>query len=80
MVFYMTFTDNRDPEHRRQEVESSVKGEDVFFCAEDLPEEEAKIGAYLFDGKDFIEALRLGMRIAQSGYTSIEVVEIPWEE
>lgn len=78
MELFLQFTDNYDDEHRRQEVTSSDRGVDIFFCAEDLDADEAKIGGLLFDGKDFIEALRLGMRLAQQGYSSIVVAEEPW--
>ena len=74
----MKFTDNYSDEYRRQEVSSDNPDVDVWFCAEDLSEEEAKIGAYLFDARDYIEALRIGMRIAALGYTDIVVEEEEW--
>ena len=79
MEFVLHFTDNYDSQHRRQEIASKIDEEDIFFCAEDLPEDEAKVGAFLFDCKDFVEVLRIGMKLAEKGYTSIKVVEDPWE-
>ena len=38
------------------------------------------IGRDLFDGKDFINAIRLGFNIAKSGYDEIVVDEVPWED
>ena len=45
----------------------------------DCPE-DACIGRALFDGDDYIEAVRLGMRLAQAGYTSIKVEEVEPED
>lgn len=45
----------------------------------DCPE-DACIGRALFDGNDYIEAVRLGMRLAQAGYTSIKVEEVKPED
>lgn len=82
MNYIIKLTDNNKDEGRRQEVWSSNHDEDVWFCARDLNEtpEDAVIGRDLFDAQDFIEAVRLGFRIAQRGYDGIEIVEEPWEE
>lgn len=50
--------------------------EETLFTVYDLSEcpEDAIIGRDLFDGYDYISALQLGMRLAEQGYTDIEVV------
>lgn len=82
MEFIIKFTDNEKDEGRRQEVWSANKDENVWFCVKDLNDtpEDAIIGRDLFDAIDFIEAVKLGFRIAKLGYDGIEVVEEPWEE
>ena len=45
----------------------------------DCPE-DAYIGRALFDGYDYIEAVKLSMRLAQAGYTHIEVEEVEPQE
>lgn len=82
MEYIFKFTDNEKADGRRQEVWSENRDEDVWFCAKDLNEtpEDAVIGRDLFDARDFIDAVKLGFRIAQLGYERIEVVEEPWEE
>lgn len=51
-----------------------INGENVF-NAYDLDEcpEDAIIGRDLFDGYDFIEAVKYGMELAREGYTDIEI-------
>ena len=64
----------------RQKVWSENEDEKIQFFVQDLCEcpEDAIIGRDLFSGHDFIEALRLGMKLAQEGYDSIEIEEVPW--
>ena len=47
----------------------------VLFSCSNLSEcpEDAIIGRDLFDGEDYINALKLGMKLAEEGYTEIEL-------
>lgn len=49
--------------------------EETVFWACDLSEcpEDAIIGRDLFDGYDYITAVKFGMKLAQQGYTDIEI-------
>lgn len=82
MNYLIKFTDNGKDEGRRQEVWSDNRDENVWYCVEDLTEtpEDATVSRDLFSGHEFIDAVKLGFRIAKRGYDDIEVVEVPWEE
>ena len=57
-------------------------GIDIDFRVHDFvfDPEDARIGRDLFDGLDFIQALRLGFSIADAGYTGIHVEEVDEDE
>lgn len=62
-----------------QELWCEAKGEkhQVFSVSNlsDCPE-DAIIDRDLFSARDFIAAVKYGMRLAEAGYTSIDVVEV----
>lgn len=70
--FYMIRRD--DGFYREDEVWSDNEKGRIYFNAHDLSEEDAIIGREIFDGMDFINAIRLGFEIAQQGYDSIKVI------
>lgn len=49
--------------------------EETLFVASDLSEcpEDAIIGRDLFDGYDYIKAVRYGLSLAEQGYTGIDI-------
>lgn len=49
----------------------------VLFSCYNLNEcpEDAIIGRDLFDGEDYIRAIKFGMELAKKGYTDVEIVE-----
>lgn len=57
---------------------NSPDSKEFSFVAYDLCEcpEDATIDRDLFNGNDYLDAIRLGMELAREGYTSIEVSEI----
>lgn len=80
--YIVKFSDNNNYEHRRQKVWSDNVDEKVKYYVYDLDEcpEDAIIGRDLFDARDFIRVLQLGLAIAKMGYDCITVEEEPWEE
>lgn len=56
----------------------SPDSEKFAFTAYDLCEcpEDATLDRDLFNGYDYLDAIRLGMELAREGYTSIEVTDI----
>ena len=62
---------------RGHELDSS-DSEKFAFTAYDLCEcpEDATLDRDLFNGYDYLDAIRLGMELAREGYTSIEVTDI----
>ena len=54
------------------------KDEGVSFSVSDLSEcpEDACIGRDLFDAHDFIKTLKLGMELANKGFTEIELEQL----
>ncbi len=63
-------------------METKIKDDNtvLFSCSNlnDCPE-YAIIGRYLFDGHNYIEGLKYGMKLSEEGYTEIEL-EINREE
>lgn len=57
---------------------NSPDSKEFGFTAYDLCEcpEDATIDRDLFNGYDYLDAIRLGMELAREGYTSIEVSKI----
>ena len=59
------------------EIQSETVDSDVYlyFEAYDMCEcpEDATLSRDLFDGEDYIEAIKLGMKLANLGYDEIEV-------
>lgn len=57
-------------------------GDKTLFSVYNLAEcpEDAIIGRSLFDASDWVDAVRYGMRLAEQGFTSIEVSTIKDEE
>lgn len=53
------------------------EGNKVLFSCSNLDDcpEDAIIGRGLFDGNDYIEAVKFGMELAKKGYTDVEIVE-----
>lgn len=80
--YLINFSDNDDYEYHAQEVWSDDEEENVYFRVSDLCEcpEDAIIGRDLFDGHDFIRAIKLGFSIAKRGYDEIIVNKVPWED
>ena len=64
-----------DKDEYEDDVYHRVCSPDVHFVASDLTEcpEDATLYRDLFSGYDYIKALETGMKLAQMGYTSIEV-------
>ena len=54
---------------------NSPDSEKFFFTAYNLCEcpEDATVDRDLFNGDDYLDAIRFGMELAREGYTSIEV-------
>jgi len=79
--YIIYFSDNENYEQHCQEVWSDNEDEKFYYRVDDLTEypEDATIERDLFNGYDFIKAVRLGFRIAQRGYDNIVVKEVPWE-
>lgn len=75
------FSDNEDWAYRHQRVWSN-DCEQVSYSVYDLCEcpEDAKIGRDLFSGREYINAIKLGMELAKQGYTGIEIEEVPYED
>ena len=80
-TMYFLDNDNNDESHwqRVWYDEGEFNGHFAVANLWDCPE-DACIGRALFDGDDYIEAVRLGMRLAQAGYTSIKVEEVEPED
>ena len=80
--FIINFSDNENYDCHEQRVWYDNEDQDVYLSVYDLCEcpEDAMIGRDLFDGKDFINAIKLGFNIAKSGYDEIVVDEVPWED
>ena len=59
----------------RQESHEVMDGNHCIFSCSNLDDcpEDAIIGRDLFDGYDYIKALKLGMKLAEEGYTEIEL-------
>ena len=57
---------------------NSPDSEKFRFAAYNLCEcpEDATVNRSLFNGDDYLDAIRLGMELAREGYTSIEVNDI----
>ena len=79
-TFELKRTDNNAWDGRVQKVWSDNTEEYVYFDVCDLNEcpEDAIIGRNLFTADDFIEAVKLGFRIAKHGYDEITVTDVPW--
>lgn len=69
------YDDNKGYGENYQKVWSDNEDEKVSFSVYDLTDypEDAVIGRDLFTGYDFIEAIKLGFRIAKRGYDEIVV-------
>lgn len=80
--FELKYSENGDDYSAAQKVWTSNPDEKVSFYVQNLNEcpEDAIIGRDLFDAGDFIEAVKLGFRIAKRGYDKIVVNDVPWEE
>lgn len=78
--FEIKISDNGNWEYRAQKVWSDNEDEKIHFRVNNLSEypEDAIIGRDLFSAHDFIEAVKLGFRIAKRGYDEIVVTEVPW--
>ncbi len=79
--FILNFYDNEDYENHIHRIWSETKDDEigeVDFFAYDLCEypEDATLNRDLFSGYQFIEALRLGMKIAKEGYTFIDAIHV----
>lgn len=76
------FADNDDWENHAQSVTCLDEDIPMNFYVHDLSEcpEDAIIGRDLFDGEDYIKAIKLGIQIASMGYTGVGVEHIPYEE
>lgn len=79
--FILNFYDNEDYENHIHRIWNITKDDNIggiSFFAYDLTDcpEDATLTRDLFTGNEYIEALRLGMRIAQEGYTFIDVIHV----
>lgn len=77
MKYPITVQSCIDPyEHYRYDVQNvfDSDGRNIF-CVYDLNDspEDAILGRRLFDAGDFINAIKLGMRIAKAGYEDLEI-------
>lgn len=80
-IFVIKYSEDEDDYgFCRQRVWSDNKEEIIKFSVCDLCEcpEDAKVNRDLFNAYDFIEAVKLGFRIAKRGYNEIVIEEIPW--
>lgn len=81
-IIYFSDNEDYDYENHAQKVWSDNTDEKLWYYVYDLVDypEDATIERDLFSGKSFIEAVKLGFRLAQRGYDSIVVKRVPWEE
>lgn len=80
--YIIYFSDNEDYDSHCQKVWSDNEDEKLWYMVYDLTDcpEDATIERDLFSCRGFVEAVRLGMRLAQRGYDNIVMKEVPWEE
>lgn len=78
--YIINISDNKKYDSHAQEVWSDVEKPCIEFYVKDFCDcpEDARIGRGLFDGYDFINAIKLGFEIAKSGYDEIVVNEVSW--
>ena len=78
-IMFNIVEDRYEGELRHEIIDKN--NDDVLFSCYNLNEcpEDAIIGRDLFDGYNYINALKLGMKLAEEGYTEIEL-EINREE
>lgn len=79
--FILNFYDNEDYENHIHRIWNITKDDNigsVSFFAYDLTQcpEDATLTRDLFTGNEYIEALRLGMKLAQEGYSFIDVIHV----
>lgn len=74
--YIIYFYDNEDYENHEQKVWSDNADEKLWYHVYDLVDypEDATIERDLFSGQSFIEAVKLGFRLAQKGYDTITVL------
>lgn len=79
-IFTLNFYDNEDYENHYHRIWSETKDDEfnISFFAYDLTDcpEDATLTRDLFTGNEYIEALRLGMKLAQAGYTFIDAIHV----
>ena len=79
--YIIYFSDNEDYESHCQKVWSDNEDEKLWYMVYDLIDhpEDATIERDLFSCRDFIEAVKLGYRIAKLGYDNITVKRVEWD-
>lgn len=75
------FSDNKNWEHRQQQVwcDDTDAVDYNVYDMNDCPE-DATIDRDLFTARQYINTIKLGMKLAEQGYTGLTVKEVPWED